>query len=199
MSSYFSKTRLLVHPLSNNAAMPRFNSDSFTMSGASRIDDEGKLSTLLKLTSGQNTELSEIPHHGTLVPPIGLTGKVGSMSQKNLHGSVLQSHSTSSLMSPREAQKKLKLSPSYINPSKKTESIKLEDFIVYCKSKNVALNENEQRFYNVSLAKRNHRIWKYFINKHFESDSKDIIDDIDDYLYSDQRSLEKENPKNYIP
>ena len=131
MSSYFSKTKLLVHPLSNNAAMPRFNSDSFSMSGNSKIDDEGKLSTLLKLTSGQNGETSELPQHSSLIPPIGLTGKVGSMSQKNLHGSVFQSHSTSSLMSPREAQKKLKLSPSYINPSKKTENIKLEDFVVY--------------------------------------------------------------------
>lgn len=60
------------------------------------------------------------------------------------------------------------------------------------------MNDIEQRYYNVALTKRNHRLWKNFVNKNFEFDHKDIIDDVHNFLNSDSRNFKTEQPKKII-
>jgi hypothetical protein len=126
MSSYFSKTRLLIHPFATNPPMPKLSPESMTMTGNIGIytnnKNEGKLSTLLKLAS------DVAPLENENMPPIGF-GMNSSLSLGDLNSIYFTQTTTNTLHSPREALKKLKLSPSYIDPNKKLDKIKLDDFI----------------------------------------------------------------------
>ena len=125
MSTYFSKTRLLVHPMASNPPMPKISSQSLSMAKSQNSQNEGKLSILLKLASegkgpqkdDEGEDQTEYVSEGSL--------KLGDFYKlyKN------HTQSMGNLQSPREAMKKLQLSPSYINPSKKLTKIKLDDFI----------------------------------------------------------------------
>lgn len=59
------------------------------------------------------------------------------------------------------------------------------------------MTDQQDVLYKSNKTKRNHKIWKNFVNANFETDNKELIDDFIDFMESDRR-LETERPKEYI-
>ncbi|CAI2364391.1 unnamed protein product [Moneuplotes crassus] len=166
--------------------MPRITSESIQMSQNSNIGDDGKLQTLLKLAN-------EEPQNASIETSMNKSLSLGDLVHK-----YQAQNSFGVPISPREALKKLKLSPSYINPSKKLSRIKLDDFVDYCKKNNIGLTNQQHIMYNIFRTFRNHKTWKSFLDKHYRSDNKELIEDLFNFLESGNLAEITEKPKELI-
>ena len=70
--------------------------------------------------------------------------------------------------------------------------------IEYCKKNNIALNEQQHILYQVFKTFRNHKNWKYFLEKNFNTENQELIEDLYNFIESPTRRVETEKPKEVI-
>mmetsp|Transcript_12391 Transcript_12391/g.12436 ORF Transcript_12391/g.12436 Transcript_12391/m.12436 type:complete len:156 (-) Transcript_12391:283-750(-) len=84
----------------------------------------------------------------------------------------------------RKAQRDLSfpMNPAFINDPKFESQPPLQDLITFCSNNSISFSPEENRFYNISNSKKNHRLWKQALNKLYDTNEKDIVDAIVEFL-----------------
>lgn len=65
-----------------------------------------------------------------------------------------------------------------LSGKKQTKTNRLDDFVVFCKKKNIAFDDGELRYYKVMTLKKNHKIWSQTVNKLYEDYERELADTI---------------------
>jgi hypothetical protein len=98
-----------------------------------------------------------------------------------------------------KAQKDLKfpMNPAFISDPRFSKLPPLQDLITFCCNNNISFSEEERRFYNIGNAMKNHTIWFKCLKKLYDTNEKDLVDTIVEFLEMDlSRNLKIHRMKN---
>lgn len=138
-----------------------------TFEGSSRRED---LSKSLVQDSIQNN---------ILMPPVALIDRKYNLTKTNL----------------KKVQKDLSfpMNPAFISDPKFNRLPPLQDLITYCCNNNISFTPEENRFYKVNYAKKNHKLWAQSLNKLYDTSEMDIVDAIINFLKDNNENSPKLN------
>ena len=85
------------------------------------------------------------------------------------------------------------MNPAFISDPKFNKLPPLQDLITYWYNNNISFTPEESRFYKINYTKKNHKIWREWLNKLYETNELEIADAIVKFLKENKTDSDQLN------